>query len=115
MRTPSKPPEPEPSLDELHPVAVLQTFYRQVSAPLLRRITVQFPEDSVSDVTQNYFDKYFSGSELVVAGKVLPSESTSLTSYISASAVSPDFFSLDLETFLPCTFYDHNNKDIDHK
>lgn len=96
MRSRSKPPNPEPSLDESHPAVVLQTFYRQVSAPLLRRITVQFPEDSVSDVTQNYFDKYFSGSELVVAGKVLPSESNSLTSYISASAVSPNFFSLEL-------------------
>ncbi|XP_075900272.1 inter-alpha-trypsin inhibitor heavy chain H2 isoform X2 [Nelusetta ayraudi] len=73
----------------------LRTFYRQVSAPLLRRITVQFPEDSVSDVTQNRFDKYFSGSELVVAGKVLPSESNSLTSFISASAARMD---ITLET-----------------
>lgn len=66
----------------------LQTFYSQVSSPLLRRITIQFPEDSVSDVTQNRFDKYFSGSELVVAGKVLPSESNTLTSFTTASAVS---------------------------
>ncbi|KAF3859379.1 hypothetical protein F7725_021778, partial [Dissostichus mawsoni] len=47
----------------------LRAFYSQVSSPLLRMIQVQFPEDSVSDVTQNRFDKYFSGSELVVAGK----------------------------------------------
>lgn len=67
---------------------LLQSFYRQVAAPLLRRIAIQFPEDSVSDVTQNRFDKYFSGSELVVAGKVLPSESNTLTSFITASAVS---------------------------
>uniref|UniRef100_A0A4W6D7W1 Inter-alpha-trypsin inhibitor heavy chain 2 n=1 Tax=Lates calcarifer TaxID=8187 RepID=A0A4W6D7W1_LATCA len=66
----------------------LRTFYSQVSSPLLRRITIQFPEDSVSDVTQNRFDKYFSGSELVVAGKVLPSESNTLTSFTTASAVS---------------------------
>uniref|UniRef100_A0A8C7INF3 Inter-alpha-trypsin inhibitor heavy chain 2 n=1 Tax=Oncorhynchus kisutch TaxID=8019 RepID=A0A8C7INF3_ONCKI len=58
----------------------IRRFYSQVSSPLLRKITVQFPEDSVSDVTQNHFDKYFSGSELVVAGKVLPSESTTLNS-----------------------------------
>lgn len=44
----------------------------------------------MSDVTQNRFDKYFSGSELVVAGKVLPSESSTLTSFITASAVSKD-------------------------
>lgn len=66
----------------------LQTFYSQVSSPLLRRIIIQFPEDSVSDVTQNRFDKYFGGSELVVAGKVLPSESNTLSSVTTASAVS---------------------------
>lgn len=65
-----------------------QTFYSQVSSPLLRKIAVQFPEDAVSDVTQNRFDKYFGGSELVVAGKVLPSESDTLTGFTTASAVS---------------------------
>ncbi|XP_071776691.1 inter-alpha-trypsin inhibitor heavy chain H2 [Centroberyx gerrardi] len=73
----------------------LRRFYSQVSAPLLRRITVQFPEDSVSDITQNRFDKYFSGSELVVAGKVLPSDSNTLTSFTTASAARLD---LTLET-----------------
>uniref|UniRef100_A0A4W6D833 Inter-alpha-trypsin inhibitor heavy chain 2 n=1 Tax=Lates calcarifer TaxID=8187 RepID=A0A4W6D833_LATCA len=73
----------------------LRTFYSQVSSPLLRRITIQFPEDSVSDVTQNRFDKYFSGSELVVAGKVLPSESNTLTSFTTASAARLD---ITLET-----------------
>uniref|UniRef100_A0A4W6D882 Inter-alpha-trypsin inhibitor heavy chain 2 n=1 Tax=Lates calcarifer TaxID=8187 RepID=A0A4W6D882_LATCA len=75
----------------------LRTFYSQVSSPLLRRITIQFPEDSVSDVTQNRFDKYFSGSELVVAGKVLPSESNTLTSFTTASAVNTDTAELDME------------------
>ncbi|KAM3858933.1 inter-alpha-trypsin inhibitor heavy chain H2 [Diretmus argenteus] len=73
----------------------LRKFYRQVSAPLLRRITIQLPEDSVSDVTQNRFDKYFSGSELVVAGKVLLSESNTLTSFTTASAARLD---ISLET-----------------
>ncbi|GLD48257.1 inter-alpha-trypsin inhibitor heavy chain H2 [Lates japonicus] len=73
----------------------LRTFYSQVSSPLLRRITIQFPEESVSDVTQNHFDKYFSGSELVVAGKVLPSESNTLTSFTTASAARLD---ITLET-----------------
>uniref|UniRef100_A0A673AU34 Inter-alpha-trypsin inhibitor heavy chain 2 n=1 Tax=Sphaeramia orbicularis TaxID=375764 RepID=A0A673AU34_9TELE len=73
----------------------LRTFYSQVSAPLLRRITIQFPEDSVSDVTQNQFDKFFSGSELVVAGKVLPSDSNTLTGFTTASAARMD---ITLET-----------------
>ncbi|XP_058479584.1 inter-alpha-trypsin inhibitor heavy chain H2 [Solea solea] len=68
----------------------LRTFYSQVSSPLLRKITTQFPEDLVSDVTQNHFDKYFSGSELVVAGKVLPSEETTLTTITTASAAGLD-------------------------
>nr|XP_020468981.1 inter-alpha-trypsin inhibitor heavy chain H2 [Monopterus albus] len=73
----------------------LRSFYRQVSSPLLRKIIIEFPEDSVSDITQNHFDKYFSGSELVVAGKVLPSESNTLTSFTTASAASLD---ITLET-----------------
>lgn len=70
------------------PLFCPQTFYSQVSSPLLRRIAIQFPSDSVADVTQNQFDKFFSGSELVVAGKVLPSDSNTLTSFTTASAVS---------------------------
>ncbi|XP_056131930.1 inter-alpha-trypsin inhibitor heavy chain H2 [Lampris incognitus] len=73
----------------------LRKFYRQVSYPLLRRITIQFPEDTVSDITQNRFDKYFGGSELVVAGKVLPSDSNTLASFTTASAARLD---LALET-----------------
>ncbi|XP_074554878.1 inter-alpha-trypsin inhibitor heavy chain H2 [Halichoeres trimaculatus] len=73
----------------------LRAFYSQVSSPLLRQITIQFPEDTVSDVTQNSFDKYFGGSEIVVAGKVLPSDSNTLTSFTTAAAASLD---ITLET-----------------
>lgn len=47
----------------------------------------------MSDVTQNQFDKYFGGSELVVAGKVQPSESDTLTSFTTASGVSATLLS----------------------
>uniref|UniRef100_A0A8C9ZM11 Inter-alpha-trypsin inhibitor heavy chain 2 n=1 Tax=Sander lucioperca TaxID=283035 RepID=A0A8C9ZM11_SANLU len=80
----------------------LRTFYSQVSSPLLRRIAIQFPEDSVSEVTQNRFDKYFSGSELVVAGKVLPSESNTLTSFTTASAVSVTHTARDICFWWKC-------------
>ncbi|XP_068995981.1 inter-alpha-trypsin inhibitor heavy chain H2 [Embiotoca jacksoni] len=73
----------------------LRTFYSQVSSPLLRRISIQFADDSVSEVTQNRFDKYFSGSELVVAGRVVPSDSNTLTSFTTASA---DHLDITLET-----------------
>ncbi|MCI4388978.1 hypothetical protein PGIGA_G00092290 [Pangasianodon gigas] len=73
----------------------LKTFYSQVSSPLLRKITIQFPEDSVTDVTQNQFDKFFKGSELVVAGKLKPSGSTTLQSFTTAFAATLD---LTIET-----------------
>lgn len=65
-----------------------QSFYSQVSSPLLRRITVQFPEGAVSDVTQSHFDKFFQGSELVVAGKLQSTGFPTLHSFTTASAVS---------------------------
>lgn len=67
----------------------LQTFYSQVSSPLLRSITIHFPESAVNNVTQNRFDKFFSGSELIVAGKLQPSDLTTLQSFTTAAAVSP--------------------------
>ncbi|XP_060758969.1 inter-alpha-trypsin inhibitor heavy chain H2 [Neoarius graeffei] len=73
----------------------LKTFYSQVSSPLLRKITIQFPEDAVTDVTQNQFDKFFKGSELVVAGKLKPSGSNTLQSFTTASAATID---LNIET-----------------
>uniref|UniRef100_A0A8C7CKI9 Inter-alpha-trypsin inhibitor heavy chain 2 n=1 Tax=Oncorhynchus kisutch TaxID=8019 RepID=A0A8C7CKI9_ONCKI len=72
----------------------IRRFYSQVSSPLLRKITVQFPEDSVSDVTQNHFDKYFSGSELVVAGKVLPSDINNLK-WLILTKPDTDYLELD--------------------
>ncbi|XP_051544824.1 inter-alpha-trypsin inhibitor heavy chain H2-like [Myxocyprinus asiaticus] len=68
----------------------LKTFYSQVSAPLLRTITINFPESAVSDVTQNHFDKFFSGSELTVAGKLHPTDLTTLQSFTTASATNMD-------------------------
>ncbi|XP_007574610.1 inter-alpha-trypsin inhibitor heavy chain H2 [Poecilia formosa] len=73
----------------------IRAFYSQVSSPLLKKVTVHFPEGAVTDVTQSHFDKFFGGSELVVAGKVQLSDSNTLTSFTSASAAS---LQLNLET-----------------
>uniref|UniRef100_A0A8C1IMV4 Inter-alpha-trypsin inhibitor heavy chain 2 n=1 Tax=Cyprinus carpio TaxID=7962 RepID=A0A8C1IMV4_CYPCA len=67
----------------------LKAFYSQVSSPLLRTITINLPENAVNNVTQNRFDKFFSGSELIVAGKLQPSDLTTLQSFTTAAAVSP--------------------------
>ncbi|XP_030629348.1 inter-alpha-trypsin inhibitor heavy chain H2 isoform X2 [Chanos chanos] len=77
----------------------LRAFYSQVSSPLLRKITIQFPDEAVTDVTQNHFDKFFSGSELVVAGKLQLSDLTALQSFTTASAATMEL-SLQTETEL---------------
>ncbi|KAF7229431.1 inter-alpha-trypsin inhibitor heavy chain H2 isoform X1 [Nothobranchius furzeri] len=64
----------------------LRAFYKQISSPILRKIGITFPEDAVANVTQKTFDKYFNGSELVVAGRVLPSAGDTLISLTSAMA-----------------------------
>uniref|UniRef100_A0A8B9HNZ0 Inter-alpha-trypsin inhibitor heavy chain 2 n=1 Tax=Astyanax mexicanus TaxID=7994 RepID=A0A8B9HNZ0_ASTMX len=68
----------------------LKQFYSQVSSPLLRKITIQFPEDAVSDITQNRFDKFFKGSEIVVAGKMKDMGTNMLQSFTTASAATMD-------------------------
>ncbi|XDV25234.1 hypothetical protein PO909_029186 [Leuciscus waleckii] len=68
----------------------LKTFYSQVSSPLLRTITIDFLENTVNNITQNRFDKFFSGSELIVAGKLLPTDLTTLQSITTASAANMD-------------------------
>ncbi|KAM9467432.1 inter-alpha-trypsin inhibitor heavy chain H2 [Clarias gariepinus] len=68
----------------------LKMFYSQVSSPLLKQITISFEEGSVTNVTQNQFDKFFKGSELVVAGKINPSDSNKLQGIITASAAAID-------------------------
>uniref|UniRef100_A0A9J7ZFF3 Inter-alpha-trypsin inhibitor heavy chain 2 n=1 Tax=Cyprinus carpio carpio TaxID=630221 RepID=A0A9J7ZFF3_CYPCA len=64
----------------------LKTFYSQVSSPLLRTISINFPENAVNNVTQNRFDKFFHGSELIVAGKLQPSDFTTLQSITTTEA-----------------------------
>lgn len=65
-----------------------QNFYNQVSTPLLKKIQFNYPQESVSDVTQSSFHNYFGGSEIVVAGKVDTENLQHLESIVTATAVS---------------------------
>uniref|UniRef100_H3AMP0 Inter-alpha-trypsin inhibitor heavy chain 2 n=1 Tax=Latimeria chalumnae TaxID=7897 RepID=H3AMP0_LATCH len=75
----------------------LRNFYKQVSTPLLRSIEVNYPKDSVVEVTQNSFDKYFSGSELVVAGRVVSNTVQFLESVVTAKSAHMDYNLIALE------------------
>ncbi|KAE8616620.1 hypothetical protein XENTR_v10008845 [Xenopus tropicalis] len=70
--------------------AQLKEFYKKVSTPLLKNIIVNYPMESVSDVTQNSFHNYFGGDEIVVAGKLKPDSVPGLVSIISATSANAD-------------------------
>uniref|UniRef100_A0A8C3TE72 Inter-alpha-trypsin inhibitor heavy chain 2 n=1 Tax=Chelydra serpentina TaxID=8475 RepID=A0A8C3TE72_CHESE len=73
----------------------MKKFYNQVSTPLLKKVEFNYPQGSVSDVTQNSFDNYFGGSEIVVAGKVDTNNVQHLQSVITATSSNAE---LVLET-----------------
>ncbi|XP_032740754.1 inter-alpha-trypsin inhibitor heavy chain H2 [Rattus rattus] len=73
----------------------LKKFYNQVSTPLLRNVQFNYPQASVTDVTQNSFHNYFGGSEIVVAGKFDPSKLSEVQSLITATSANTE---LVLET-----------------
>ncbi|PKU32164.1 hypothetical protein llap_17532 [Limosa lapponica baueri] len=70
--------------------AQMKNFYNQVSTPLLKKIQFNYPQESVSDVTQSSFHNYFGGSEIVVAGKVDTENLQHLESIVTATAANAE-------------------------
>ncbi|XP_030063307.1 inter-alpha-trypsin inhibitor heavy chain H3 isoform X2 [Microcaecilia unicolor] len=66
----------------------LQGFYEEVANPLLSEIQMQYPEAAVSDVTKQSFKHYYSGSEIVVAGRVVDNNLISIPSAITAQGAT---------------------------
>ncbi|KAL2803695.1 inter-alpha-trypsin inhibitor heavy chain H4 isoform 2 precursor [Daubentonia madagascariensis] len=48
----------------------LQDFYQEVANPLLTAVAFEYPSNAVEEVTQENFQLFFKGSEMVVAGKL---------------------------------------------
>ncbi|XP_075930625.1 inter-alpha-trypsin inhibitor heavy chain H4-like isoform X2 [Petromyzon marinus] len=48
----------------------LKGFYDEVGTPLLSKVVVKYTGNEVAALTQSTFSNYFSGSEIVVAGRV---------------------------------------------
>lgn len=84
----------------------LKKFYNQVSTPLLRNVQFNYPQKAVTGVTQNSFPNYFSGSEILVAGKFDPNKLEQIRSFITATSANTDLVletlgqMEDLEAFL---------------
>ncbi|XP_036911668.1 inter-alpha-trypsin inhibitor heavy chain H3 isoform X2 [Sturnira hondurensis] len=49
----------------------LQGFYEEVANPLLTRVEVKYPENAILDLTQNTYQNFYDGSEIVVAGRLV--------------------------------------------
>ncbi|XP_027694328.1 inter-alpha-trypsin inhibitor heavy chain H2 isoform X2 [Vombatus ursinus] len=84
----------------------LKQFYNQVSTPLLRNVQFNYPQEAVTDVTQNSFHNYFGGSEIVVAGKVESEKLDHVEGIITATSANAQLVMdtlaemEDLEAFL---------------
>ncbi|XP_069331979.1 inter-alpha-trypsin inhibitor heavy chain H3 isoform X7 [Eulemur rufifrons] len=48
----------------------LQGFYEEVANPLLTGVEVQYPENAILDLTQNSYQHFYDGSEIVVSGRL---------------------------------------------
>ncbi|XP_053325531.1 inter-alpha-trypsin inhibitor heavy chain H3-like [Spea bombifrons] len=66
----------------------LQGFYDEVANPTLLDVEVQYPENMVSDLTQNTFKHFFDGSEIVVAGRLVNNDLNSFTSEVKAEGMA---------------------------
>ncbi|XP_032896044.1 inter-alpha-trypsin inhibitor heavy chain H2 [Amblyraja radiata] len=68
----------------------LMDFYEEVATPLLRKIKVLYGGENVTDVTKSTFDKYFSGSEIIIAGRLTNKDPSILQSLVSASSANSE-------------------------
>ncbi|KAM9172045.1 inter-alpha-trypsin inhibitor heavy chain H5 [Pangshura tecta] len=71
--------------EEEDAAAQLKGLYDEIGTPLLSDIRVDYPKDSVEQVTQNLFPNYFNGSEIVIAGKLIERNSGKLHVEVTAS------------------------------
>ncbi|XP_019402967.1 PREDICTED: inter-alpha-trypsin inhibitor heavy chain H3-like isoform X2 [Crocodylus porosus] len=68
----------------------LQGFYDEVSNPMLSDVELNYPENSVSDLTNNNFKHFYDGSEIVVAGRIVDNDLNSLTADVKAQGADND-------------------------
>uniref|UniRef100_A0A8C0H8S4 Inter-alpha-trypsin inhibitor heavy chain H3 n=1 Tax=Chelonoidis abingdonii TaxID=106734 RepID=A0A8C0H8S4_CHEAB len=62
----------------------MEGFYEEVANPMLTEVELNYPENAISDLTQNNFKHYYDGSEIVVAGRITDNDLNSLTADVKA-------------------------------
>ncbi|XP_077181888.1 inter-alpha-trypsin inhibitor heavy chain H3-like isoform X1 [Paroedura picta] len=68
----------------------LQGFYDEVANPLLTEVTLKYPENDISDLTQNSFKHFYDGSEIVVAGRIIDNDLNSIPIEVKAHGAFDD-------------------------
>uniref|UniRef100_A0A8D0G943 Inter-alpha-trypsin inhibitor heavy chain 3 n=1 Tax=Sphenodon punctatus TaxID=8508 RepID=A0A8D0G943_SPHPU len=68
----------------------LQDFYEEVANPMLAEVELQYPENVISDLTQNNFKHFYDGTEIVVAGRITDNDLNSLTANVKAQGANDD-------------------------
>uniref|UniRef100_A0A8C3XSD4 Inter-alpha-trypsin inhibitor heavy chain H3 n=1 Tax=Chelydra serpentina TaxID=8475 RepID=A0A8C3XSD4_CHESE len=66
----------------------LQSFYDEMANPMLREVQLHYPINATSELTQNNFNHYYDGSEIVVAGRIIDNDLNSFTADVKAHGVS---------------------------
>lgn len=66
----------------------LQGFYDQVANPLLVDVELQYPQDTVSALTQHSHRQHYAGSEIVVAGRIADNKRSNFKADVQAHGVS---------------------------
>uniref|UniRef100_A0A8C3I0N5 Inter-alpha-trypsin inhibitor heavy chain H3 n=1 Tax=Chrysemys picta bellii TaxID=8478 RepID=A0A8C3I0N5_CHRPI len=68
----------------------MEGFYEEVANPMLTEVELNYPENAISDLTQNNFKHYYDGSEIVVAGRITDNDLNSLTADVKAQGAEND-------------------------
>ncbi|XP_069499637.1 inter-alpha-trypsin inhibitor heavy chain H4-like isoform X3 [Ambystoma mexicanum] len=68
----------------------LQGFYKEVANPILKKIQLEYPDNSISQLTETNFRQLFDGSEIVVAGKIDDNELNHFIAEIKAQTHTAD-------------------------
>ncbi|KAM9186257.1 inter-alpha-trypsin inhibitor heavy chain H3 [Dugong dugon] len=68
----------------------LQGFYEEVANPLLTSVETEYPENAVLDLTQNSYQHFYDGSEIVVAGRLLDEDLNSFKADVKGHGAITD-------------------------
>uniref|UniRef100_F6QTK5 Inter-alpha-trypsin inhibitor heavy chain H3 n=1 Tax=Callithrix jacchus TaxID=9483 RepID=F6QTK5_CALJA len=68
----------------------LQGFYEEVANPLLTGVEVEYPENAILDLTQNTYQHFYDGSEIVVAGRLVDEDMNSFKADVKGHGATND-------------------------